>query len=195
MRLHEKNLVMAVELNDLIQVYDDVLDLSVCSTLINLFDNNPDKHERIENNRKPNFTQFNLTENCKMSEEINDLHNYLINLTLNYKKEYYKYIDSRCFPEKNNFEQFRIKRYNTDGNDAFDAHVDVQDYSSARRFLSFMWYLNDVEKGGETVFTGLEIKPKTGAMIIFPPLWMYPHKGVAPISNTKYIMSTYLHYK
>ena len=100
-----------------------------------------------------------------------------------------------CFPEQNNFEQFRIKRYNTDGNDAFDTHVDVSDYASARRFLSFMWYLNDVNEGGETIFDDLTIKPKTGTMIIFPPLWMYPHKGVAPISNTKYIMSTYLHYK
>ena len=26
----------------------------------------------------------------------------------------------------------------------FDTHVDVQDHASARRFLSFMWYLNDV---------------------------------------------------
>jgi hypothetical protein len=186
---------MVVELNDLIHVHENVLEPNICKSLIDLFENNSDKHERFDNNKRPNFTQFNLTENSKMSDEINNLHNYLIKIALNYKKKYYDFVDIRCFPEQNNFEQFRIKRYNTDGNDAFDTHVDVSDYATARRFLSFMWYLNDVDEGGETIFNELTIKPKTGAMIIFPPLWMYPHKGVAPISNTKYIMSTYLHYK
>jgi hypothetical protein len=186
---------MAIELNDLIKVYDDVLDLSICQFLIDLFENNSDKQERVDNDRKPNFTQFNLTENSKITDEVNNLHNYLIGLVLNHKKEYYQFIDERCFPKEHNFEQFRIKRYNTDGNDAFDTHVDVQDYSSSRRFLSFLWYLNDVEDGGETIFNNLTIKPKTGTMIIFPPMWMFPHRGNPPISNTKYIMSTYLHYK
>ncbi len=195
MRLQEKNLVMAVELNDLIHVHENVLESNTCQFLIDLFESNPDKQERIDNERRPNFTQFNLTENCKMTGEVENIHNYLIKVTLEHKKKYYEFVDSRCFPEKNNFEQFRIKKYNADGNDAFDTHVDVSDYASARRFLSFMWYLNDVNEGGETVFDDLTIRPKTGTMVIFPPLWMYPHKGVAPISNTKYIMSTYLHYK
>jgi hypothetical protein len=58
-----------------------------------------------------------------------------------------------------------------------------------------MWYLNDVETGGETVFKDLIIQPKKGTLLIFPPLWMFPHKGNAPIGESKYIMSTYLHYK
>jgi hypothetical protein len=58
-----------------------------------------------------------------------------------------------------------------------------------------MWYLNDVDNGGETVFEELFIRPKLGTMIVFPPLWMFPHRGNPPISNLKYIMSTYLHYK
>lgn len=195
MRLLNKNSVMDVRLNDLIHVYDSVLDSNICQSLIDLFESSEDKHERIENQRKPNFTQFNFTENSKISDEVSNLHNHLIKITLEYKRKYYEFIDSRCFPEQNNFEQFRIKKYNTDGNDAFDTHVDVQDYSSARRFLSFLWYLNDVDEGGETIFNDLTIKPKTGTMVVFPPLWMYPHKGVAPVSNSKYIMSTYLHYK
>jgi hypothetical protein len=77
----------------------------------------------------------------------------------------------------------------------FDTHVDVQDYASARRYLAFLWYLNDVEDGGKTVFTGLTIAPKRGTLIVFPPLWMFPHKGEPPISGPKYILSGYLHYK
>ena len=77
----------------------------------------------------------------------------------------------------------------------FDTHVDVMDYNSARRFLSFFWYLNDVEIGGETRFYNLEITPKKGTLVVFPPLWMFPHKGEPPLSGEKYLLSTYLHYK
>ena len=77
----------------------------------------------------------------------------------------------------------------------FDTHVDVQDYASARRFLSFMWYLNDVDSGGKTVFNELTIDPKQGKLVVFPPLWMFPHRGEAPDDDPKYILSTYLHYK
>jgi hypothetical protein len=185
---------MAIKLNDLIHTHDDVIDSQTCQFLISMFDNSVDGHERIEKDKKPNFTQFNFTENCNLTEESINIHNYLISKVIEYKNNYYEFVDSRCFPEKNRFEQFRIKRYNNDGNDLFDTHVDVTDYESSRRFLSFIFYLNDVEDGGETVFEDLIISPKIGRLIIFPPLWMYPHKGKAPISNSKYILNTYLHY-
>ena len=102
---------------------------------------------------------------------------------------------NKVFPTSHAFEEFRIKRYNVGGSERFDTHVDVLDYSTAKRFLSFFWYLNDVEEGGETVFKDLKIKPSKGKLVIFPPLWMYPHKGNPPISGSKYILSTYLHYK
>lgn len=185
---------MENKFNKFISVYDNVLDNSVCNFLISTFEKNSKKQERIENNKKPNFTQFNLTENNNC-EETNNIHNFLINTVFRYKKIYYEIHDERCFPLSHGFEQFRIKKYNNDGKDCFDYHVDVIDHSSSRRFLSFLWYLNDVNDGGETVFDNLTIEPKTGRMVIFPPLWMFPHSGKPPISNTKYILSTYLHYK
>ena len=186
---------MAIELNDLIHVYDDVLDSSTCNSLIELFETYSDKQERVEQDNKPNFTQFNLTENKTLSEKSEQIHNFLVSKVFEYKKKYYDFVDPRCFPLQHAFEQFRIKRYVNDGNDMFDTHVDVTDHESSRRFLSFLWYLNDVDEGGETVFEDFSIKPKTGRMLVFPPLWMFPHKGNPPISNSKYILSTYLHYK
>ena len=58
-------------------------------------------------------------------------------------------------------------------------------------------YLNDVEEGGETEFLSngeFTVKPKCGRMVVFPPSFMFPHRGRKPISNSKYILSTYLHY-
>jgi hypothetical protein len=36
-----------VNLNDLIQIHENALPLDLCNTLIQLFENNPDYHERI----------------------------------------------------------------------------------------------------------------------------------------------------
>lgn len=184
-----------VELNDLIQIYDNSIEDYVCDYLIDFFEKSFELQEKIENQRLPNFTQINLTENSKVSDEINNIHNYFIQKTFEYRNLYYEFVDERVFPDSHAFEQFRIKRYIPNSNEAFDTHVDVSDYENSRRFLSFIWYLNDVDTGGETQFRDLIIKPKKGKLVVFPPLWMFPHKGTEPISNQKYIVSTYLHYK
>ncbi len=182
---------------DLIKVYDDALSNNACDYLINIFNNSVDHHEEIKNDRKPNFTQYNLTSNIDHENDIEKSkhHKSLIRDVYRYRDQYYDFIYKKCFPSSHAFEQFRIKRYNTGGNDAFDTHVDVTDHESSRRFLSFMWYLNDVDTGGETVFKDFSITPKKGRLVIFPPLWMYPHMGKEPVSNTKYILTTYLHYR
>ena len=179
-----------VRLNDLIQVHENVLTSETCDELISIFESNSDKHEKIDQEGKPNFTQFNFTRN-----RVENIHNLLIREVFQYRDKYYKYVHQEVFPSSHAFEEFRIKRYNTGGQERFDTHVDVADYATARRFLSFFWYLNDVEEGGETVFYNLEIKPKQGTLVVFPPLWMFPHRGKPPISGTKYLLSTYLHYK
>lgn len=184
-----------VELNDFIHIYENTIEPNICEFLINLYEQVSDKYERIENDEKQVFTQFNLTENCKLTEEVNTVHNYLIHKTFEYKNKYYEFADSRVFPEQHAFEQFRIKKYNNDGIDKFDTHVDVINHETSRRFLSFFWYLNDVETGGETRFKDFSITPKQGSLVVFPPLWMFPHKGEMPVSNSKYLLSTYLHYK
>jgi len=194
MQLPKKNSVM-VELNDFIHVYENALESDICDFLISLFEQVSDKHERHDNEGKPNFTQFNLTEYRELAPEVNQVHNCIIKKMFEYRDQYYEFTDRRVFPEENAFEQFRIKNYVPGGDDRFDTHVDVTNHESARRFLSFMWYLNDVESGGETIFKDLSVQPKKGTLLIFPPLWMFPHKGNSTLSGPKYIMSAYLHYK
>jgi len=181
-----------VELNDLIHVYPNALSNDVCDELVSYFEHSVDKHEYVDNGGCPTFTQLNLTRN---REDKEDIHNTLIRTVFNYRDRYYEYVCKDVFPKKHSFEEFRIKRYNTNGNEKFDTHADVMDYSTARRFLSFFWYLNDVAEGGKTIFNDLEIKPAKGTLVIFPPLWMFPHKGEPPISGPKYLLSTYLHYQ
>lgn len=186
---------MTIQMNDFIQTYDDALEPETCKFLIDVFENCPNHQEVIDNDKKPSFTQFNLTENRNISDEVEKVHQHIISKLIEYRNRYYEYVDSRVFPEKHNYEQFRIKRYNNDGNDLFDTHVDVMDHASARRFLSYLFYLNDVSEGGETVFQGLTTLPKCGRLLMFPPLWTFPHRGNAPRSNPKYILTAYLHYR
>ena len=66
--------------------------------------------------------------------------------------------------------------------------------ASKHRYLVCMYYLNDVEEGGETEFYGqkLKIKPKKGSLVIFPATFTHMHKGNVPISNDKYIMNFWI---
>jgi hypothetical protein len=182
------------KLNDFIHVYENALNSNICDFLVSFFDEVSYKHERYDNNGTPNFTQLNLTENLQLKSEIEVVHNHIIEKVFEYMEKYSQFMDKNFFPTEPGLEQFRIKKYNPGGKDRFDTHVDVVDYPSSRRFLSFFWYLNDVEQGGETVFKNLKIKPSKGKLVIFPPLWMFPHKGSPPISQAKYLLSTYLHY-
>ena len=64
------------------------------------------------------------------------------------------------------------------------------------RRLTFVWYLNDIEDEGYTEFTtGLKIQPETGKLVIFPGLWPWVHRGVAPKSETKYICTGWYDYE
>ena len=56
------------------------------------------------------------------------------------------------------------------------------------RMLTFIWYLNDITEGGYTEFnTGFKVQPQTGKLVIFPGLWPWVHRGVAPKSEVKYL--------
>ncbi|MEZ5564953.1 MAG: 2OG-Fe(II) oxygenase [Gammaproteobacteria bacterium] len=86
-----------------------------------------------------------------------------------------------------------LKRYRPDADESFQTHFDSI-HDVANRYLVFLWYLNDVDEGGETEFPqlGLKVRARTGRLLMFPPYWMYQHAGLAPRSSEKYILSTYL---
>jgi len=90
-------------------------------------------------------------------------------------------------------EDLRIKRYSAGDGDRFEPHFDALG-EAARRYLVFLWYLNDVDEGGETEFVdlGLRVEARCGRLVMFPPYWMFQHAGRAPRSGDKYIVSTYL---
>ena len=67
-------------------------------------------------------------------------------------------------------------------------------YEYGNRIFTSMFYLNDVEEGGRTVFpfSGAGIKCEEGKHLAFPCYWPYVHYGQTPESDHKYIITTWL---
>lgn len=96
-------------------------------------------------------------------------------------------------PSRPHLEELRMKRYSHVKREGFQPHFDAGD-QHVRRYMVFLWYLNEVAEGGETSFPdlGIKVQARAGRLLMFPPYWMFQHAGHAPISNDKYIVSTYM---
>ena len=62
------------------------------------------------------------------------------------------------------------------------------------RVVLYMFYLNDVEEGGETEFyyQDRKVKPKKGTMVIAPAGFTHSHRGNKPKSGDKYIATSWI---
>lgn len=189
-----------INTSDYILSYDDVLDVEFCSRLIEEFElaNNSEHMRRSEHKWKQDYRAF--TElNISRDPSFEWAHSKFFETSKLLARGYQQKCQAHFFPSEYGFEDARMKKYNNDGKDQFGWHTDVGDYPSARRYLVIFYYLNDVLEGGETVFSLsdeklVQVAPKRGRIVMFPPMWMFPHCGARPISNPKYIVSTYLHY-
>lgn len=75
-----------------------------------------------------------------------------------------------------------------------EIYPQVNTTDALHRNLLFMFYLNDVDEGGETEFyyQNAKIKPKVGRMVIAPAGFTHTHRGNVPISNDKYILTSWV---
>ncbi len=90
-------------------------------------------------------------------------------------------------------EMFRFYRYAL--GQKFVKHID-QSYirnEVEASYYTFMIYLNDNCKGGETSFGNIHIKPKQGSALIF--LHTLPHEGCEVTEGIKYVLRTDIMYR
>lgn len=68
------------------------------------------------------------------------------------------------------------------------------EYIALHRVLTFMYYLNDVEEGGETeiYYYKRKLKPRKGQLVIKPAGFTHTHRGNTPLSNDKYILTSWI---
>jgi len=173
-------------LTDYIKVYDNVLTETECKDYIELFNSSQSQTYDTPGYK---FDQLNLNE-----AGVHGAAQGFIKKCLPSIQSYIISVNKKEFIPFNGFEQVRIKKYTVGTNQRFDTHVDVLDHASARRSLVFMLYLNDND--GCTYFPGLDytVTPKAGRLLVFPPLWLYPHGGQEPTNHDKYIIMSCVHY-
>jgi hypothetical protein len=88
---------------------------------------------------------------------------------------------------------FLIQKYTKDIG-LYDFHHDFHIDNRGFRSLTYIFYLNNVEQGGETEFyNGIKIKAERGKLIFFPSSWNYVHRGNTPLSCNKYIITGFVY--
>jgi Rps23 Pro-64 3,4-dihydroxylase Tpa1-like proline 4-hydroxylase len=100
-------------------------------------------------------------------------------------------ISYKVISKEQHVDYFMIQKYKK-GIGKYTYHHDFyNDFEKKRhRTVTYLWYLNNVEEGGETEFWGThKIKPTKGKLILFPSTWCFPHSGKMPISSDKYIIT------
>jgi hypothetical protein len=193
------------KVEDFIYTYDNVIDPFICKKIIKLFDN-----ERLKTKGRilsgvdteiKNTTDFTLFHSLiSKSVFYKDWSAIFKLLTKQINKYINKYIesvnesDNVLFKESVSnflqFDSFMIQKYNKNEG-KYEYHNDSHYEMDRNRIITYIFYLNDVEIGGETEFNRGKfiVKPKCGKLALFPATWTYPHCGKMPISDDKYIIT------
>ena len=69
-----------------------------------------------------------------------------------------------------------------------------ESFEALHRLVFWMYYLNDVQSGGETefYFQKRRIRPSKGTVVIGPAGFTHTHRGNVPASGDKYILTSWL---
>ena len=193
------------EINDFF-IYTEKNSISkeLCKTIIDKFDNDNRKSEgqtvRGTSSSKKSMDIM-ISRHADWSEIDSVLFNTIHKSLVNYFTKFYntsdehlkKYYESIFNVERQDFGyQLQYYEKNTGYYKWHDDSLQSLFLLNQSRLLTFIWYLNDVEVGGETEFLNSFIKPVAGKLLIFPATWTYIHRGKMPISNSKYIITGWI---
>ncbi len=104
----------------------------------------------------------------------------------------------RGFVQLANLDEVYCTRPNierVDPGQQFDWHAD-QSAATSERVVAGLLYLRTITQGGYTEFAAQDrrIQPEAGKIALFPPFWTHLHRGVSPVSETKYVVSFFWSY-
>lgn len=182
------------DLRHYIRVYDAALPPDFCARLVAGFEQTTEKQNRNgrgvrDGLEESAWTELNLGE---LADEA--MRGFFLMQVEEHLDRYNRDVGlSIPVPLRPKTDKLMMKRYRPGGDEGFQPHFDSIDVVCSR-YMVFLWYLNDVDAGGETDFCDLDLKvePRAGRLLMFPPYWMFQHAGLPPVSGDKYILSTYL---
>ena len=181
-------------LRDFIVAYEGALSADICNAIVTRFEHDP--------RRQPSKTAAGVREAARSGTQIDmaghpdwaELKKTVTARTVECLHDYAKRFSSIEFivtKEEIFLSPPVVER--VDPGQGFDWHIDSGPLGTHRRFLSALTYLNNIEKGGLTEFPlqHMALKPKQGTIVLFAPYWLFPHRGVPPMQETKYKMTAY----
>jgi len=179
-----------------IQIYENALSKEWCEKIIKIFNENENEHtdgivgsglnKTTKVTKEMYFNKMPLSVYDK--ELFDNLHSYLI--------KYGKHNEIMSMLQADIDDTgYQLQKYVA--NEGFykwhhDFSVKIRNNKLSNRIITYLWYLNDVQEGGETLFQNFKIKPKQGSLLLFPATWSYKHSGAMPISNDKYIITGWI---
>jgi len=209
------------KLTDFVRIWDNVVPDPICDMIVDAFEEDSDHHVESfvgesagpddreygqghadPNGQYRNAIEMNVVHRAEENPRWKNIVNILNNITRQQLERYRNEMTENGFPpymlpKDLVIEDWRMHRYDP-GKHYFKDHIDSCDLSSASRYLGMLYYPATVDEGGETAFTwhleGVECKPKKGRLLIFPTWFGFPHEAKVPISNSKYLIKTFLHY-
>jgi hypothetical protein len=199
-----------------VRIYENALSDSFCNHMIQLFEKNPNYHSMfpvtstemslISNNNgntdilkgvSPLKTTTDLYFN-DFKQVLKKEHMYIFQQLSTYMLKYFQDMNLPSIDNEHLFGShqsgYQMQKY-TKNEGRFIFHDDsVSVYNPdeqkvGHRTVTFLFYLNDVEEGGETTFPEFQVKPKKGSLLLFPATWNYIHSANIPRSSDKYVIT------
>jgi hypothetical protein len=202
-----------MQLKDTIGIFDNVISKTNCKRYISRIEeaitNNyatvgkatSGESKDIKSSTDYNFLNFANNKDIQLVELITQTFNY--NLSTNYLNKFPnndKFEHNLTIMGKTKYPAFNIQKYDKGVGHYKAWHVEKDCLENSNRAFVFILYLNDVKEGGETEFLiddkgeYFKVEPKAGRLIIHPASWPYIHRGNTPISNDKYIVTSWLNF-
>jgi hypothetical protein len=199
-------------ISDYFHINENSLSKELCIDIINLFENekkypgttisgiNKDIKNTMEvliptNSNSPLFkklrTLLDKELNNNVKKYVNNINNLVSNVEENSDRKF------NIFNDFLFFETMQIQKYDKQkGRYIYHHDFVIDEKENKYRVITFIWYLNNVEEGGETEFwKDYKIKPTAGKLVLFPASWTFPHRGKMPISDDKYIITGWVYTK
>ena len=187
-------------LRDLIWTKPESITRSQCASCIEWFWNNEDLHQQGQIYGGDNsITNASLHTKLDRKNTIqaypspdDPISDFMTDVMTDGWKQYSKTLPTPQ-GQPMSFSDYSVRVYYK-GQGKFLEHVDQSAGPNVIRTFGIILYLNTVDDGGETDFMDykLKIKPEAGKLVIFPCNYLFRHEGTVPLSEDKYIITSFL---
>ena len=206
-------------MDNLVQIYKNFIPKEYCDKIIDAFEKDPNTQAGISgsgiNHNIKKSTDLMIASRLN-SPEWKEIYDYLNEALLHTCVDYVgkfpmmsrtakhetemsliRTVNAKLASISNGRPHMQMQRY-IDDQGYYAWHHENEGGITSKRELFFIYYLNDVDNGGETEFkfNSQKVKPEAGKLVIAPALWTHKHRGNPPQNGQyKYIITGWIEKK